>query len=56
MAIGHDHGYYLSHAFNKVSLQDGCNGLGEKWELKNNGDGSYLMKGLGGESHSILSN
>ena len=52
-----EEGTYLSHAFNKIWLQNGYQGEGEQWMLYNcnNGEVAFALEALGGEKGKFLS-
>ena len=52
---GGESGKYLSHAFNKIWLQNGIQGEGEHWEMIDLGGGRVAFEAKGGESGTHLS-
>ena len=54
-ALGGELGKYLSHAFNKVSLQNGNQGDGEVFVIEEQSNGLIALACIGGESGKYLS-
>ena len=54
-ALGAEIGKYLSHALNKVWLQDGVKGEGELFVLKELPNGHVALACLGAETGTYLS-
>nr|BAK23238.1 lectin BCA precursor [Boodlea coacta] len=54
-AISGESGKYLSHAFAKIWLQNGYQGLGEAWDIQYFGNNVIAMHAKGGEEGTTLS-
>ena len=52
---GGEKGKYLSHAFDKLWLQDGIQGKGEEWICHDHGGGNVAFECLGAEKGKYLS-
>ena len=53
--LGGEKGKYLSHAYNKVWLQNGIQGAGEHWKVELVSSGKWALRALGAENGKYLS-